>query len=90
MRRDNDSSGMGDPEHKRPASRSKAPTRLAHDLNRALASEHGHSGYGSESVRPFLRAQLRMKALLGTPFLPPEPGEDEQPKRVRRKKRGDH
>jgi hypothetical protein len=33
-----------------------------------MASDAGHSGYGSESVRPYLRAQLRLKELLGTPF----------------------
>ena len=38
---------------------------------RALA-DPGRSGRGSESVRPFLRAQLRLKALLVPQFPPPE------------------
>ena len=37
------------------------------------ATARGHSGYGSESVRPHLRDQLRLKALLQTSFLPPQP-----------------
>lgn len=44
------------------------------------ATARGHSGHGSESVRPHLRDQLRLKALLPTPFPPPEqqePGKDE-------------
>lgn len=36
------------------------------------ATACGHSGYGSESVRPHLRDQLRLKALLPSPFPPPE------------------
>jgi hypothetical protein len=34
---------------------------------RGTADEDGRSGYGSESVRPYLRAQLRLKELLVTP-----------------------
>jgi hypothetical protein len=36
------------------------------------ATAKGHSGYGSESVRPHLRDQLRLKALLPSPFPVPE------------------
>jgi len=37
------------------------------------ATSRGHSGHGSESVRPYLHAQFRLKALLPTPFPMPEP-----------------
>jgi hypothetical protein len=48
-------------------------------IERATA-EQGHSGHGSESVRPHLRDQLRLKALLPTPFPMPDndrPGKDD-------------
>jgi hypothetical protein len=43
------------------------------------ATARGHSGHGAESVRPHLRDQLRLKALLPTPFPTPEtqPAKDE-------------
>jgi hypothetical protein len=43
------------------------------------AGEGGHHGYGSESVRPYLRAQLRLKELMaraGGGLFPP--AEDDQ------------
>ncbi|HZY16043.1 MAG TPA: hypothetical protein VFE74_05410 [Ramlibacter sp.] len=39
------------------------------------ATARGHSGHGVESVRPHLRDQLRLKALMATPFSP-EPDYD--------------
>ena len=52
---------------------------VQHPMNRASpetfverATMHGHSGHGSESVRPHLRDQLKLKALLPTPFPMPE------------------
>ena len=39
-------------------------------MGRAAASDAGRSGYGSESVRPYLRAQLRLKELMGSAFAP--------------------
>ena len=39
------------------------------------ATARGHSGYGSESVRPHLRDQLRLKALLPSAY----PTPDQQP-----------
>jgi hypothetical protein len=40
-------------------------------VERATAT--GHSGHGAESVRPHLRDQLRLKALLPQPYpTPPE------------------
>ena len=44
-------------------------------VERAMA--RGHSGNGSESVRPHLRDQLKLKALLPQPFPTPE----QQPQR---------
>jgi len=43
------------------------------------ATARGHSGHGAESVRPHLRDQLRLKALLPTPYPTPEQenGKDE-------------
>lgn len=47
------------------------------------ATARGHSGHGAESVRPHLRDQLRLKALLPTPYPIPEqetPSKDEHHK----------
>ncbi|WP_298923230.1 hypothetical protein [uncultured Ramlibacter sp.] len=41
----------------------------------ARALKRGHSGQGTESIRPYLRAQLRMLDLL-RPTFPPAPEED--------------
>jgi hypothetical protein len=44
------------------------------------ATSLGHSGHGSESVRPLLRDQLKLKALLPSPYPMPEqehPGKDD-------------
>lgn len=47
------------------------------------ATARGHSGHGAESVRPHLRDQLKLKALLPQPYPTPEqqlqalPGKDE-------------
>jgi hypothetical protein len=43
------------------------------------ATARGHSGHGADSVRPHLRDQLRLKALLATPFPTAEvqPAKDE-------------
>jgi hypothetical protein len=71
--------GGGDPEHRRPVSAGRrgdaAPGRKRGFVERATA--RGHSGYGAESVRPHLRDQLRLKALLPQPF--PTPEQDKQP-----------
>jgi hypothetical protein len=47
------------------------PKRQRGFVERATAS--GHSGHGSESVRPHLRDQLKLKALLPQPY--PTPAE---------------
>ena len=36
------------------------------------AAKRGHSGYGLESVRPHLRAQLQMHDLMRPTFPPPD------------------
>ena len=61
----------GEPDGRRPASGpgkrgSGGARRQRGFVERATAA--GHSGHGSESVRPHLRDQLRLKALLPTPF----------------------
>lgn len=42
-------------------------------VGRAQASDEGRSGYGSESVRPYLRAQLKFKELMAAPFAASNP-----------------
>ena len=59
-----------DPDDRRsaagPARRGSGPKKQRGFVTRATAG--GHSGHGSESVRPHLRDQLRLKALLPSPF----------------------
>jgi len=55
-----------------------SPRRTRGYVERATAQ--GHSGRGTDSVLPHLRDQLRLKALLPSPFPMPEqekPGKDE-------------
>jgi hypothetical protein len=49
-----------------PGRRGSGPRKQRGFVERATAV--GHSGHGAESVRPHLRDQLRLKALLPTPF----------------------
>lgn len=50
--------------------RRRSTTRQRKDfVERATA--RGHSGYGAESVRPHLRDQLKLKALMQPVFPPP-------------------
>jgi hypothetical protein len=60
----------GEPDARRPVAgpgrRGSGPKKQRGFVERATAG--GHSGHGSESVRPHLRDQLRLKALLPTPF----------------------
>lgn len=67
-REDRKNSGPGDPENKRSPPRHSGARKQTGYSIRATANDVGHSGYGSESVRPYLRAQLKLKELLGTPF----------------------
>jgi hypothetical protein len=46
------------------------------------AANEGHGGYGSESVRPYLRAQLRLKEMmLRAGNLVPNPWSEDKPSR---------
>lgn len=72
----------GRPEGNRLASggrRNGSSGRQRSFVDRATARDH--SGHGSDSVRPHLRDQLRLKALMPQPFPMPEqqpqPGKDE-------------
>lgn len=49
-------------------------------------ADDGRSGYGSESVRPYLRAQLRLKELMQGPQLGQEPGDRPNAANGQRKK----
>jgi len=70
----------GDPEGRRAQGGrwGGGPVRQKGFVERATA--RGHSGHGAESVRPHLRDQLRLKALLPTPYPTPEaqPSKDER------------
>lgn len=78
MKRDGKPSNEGATDGRRPSARRAGPARKRGFVERATAQ--GHSGHGSESVRPHLRDQLRLKALMPSPFPVPEmqhPGKDE-------------
>ena len=68
--KDGKPTNASDPENRRavagPGRRGSGPKKQRGFVERATAG--GHSGHGSESVRPHLRDQLRLKALLPTPF----------------------
>lgn len=51
-----------------PGRRSSGPKKQRGFVTRATAG--GHSGHGSESVRPHLRDQLKLKALMRPPYPP--------------------
>lgn len=64
----------GDAERRRPPGSGRRGSGLVKQrgfVERAMS--RGHSGHGVESVRPYLRDTLRLKALLPTPFPTPEP-----------------
>lgn len=74
MARD-DSRPSRDPEHKRSAGPGASrETRAA-----SWTPRRGRSGYGLESIRPHLRAQLEQQKLLRPTFPPEEPDEDDGP-----------
>ena len=80
--KDGKPSNASDPEFRRPAASGRKgdrPGRQRGFVERATAQ--GHSGYGADSVRPHLRDQLKLKALLPQPFPTPEqqaqPAKDE-------------
>ncbi|MBK0392813.1 hypothetical protein [Ramlibacter algicola] len=72
MARD-DSRPPRDPERKRPAA-SPGPSRSS---QRGGAPIRGRSGYGVESIRPHLRAQIEYQKLW-RPTFPPEADEPEE------------
>ena len=64
----------GEPDSRRSASagrKGSGPKKQRGFVERAMARD-GHSGHGSESVRPYLRDQLKLKSLLPQPFPTPE------------------
>jgi hypothetical protein len=77
--KDGKPTNAGDPDGRRSQGgrRGSGPPKQRGFVERATA--RGHSGHGAESVRPHLRDQLRLKALLPTPFPTPDaqPSKDE-------------
>jgi hypothetical protein len=70
--KDGKPSNAGEPEARRSQGGRRGPGASKQKGFVERATARGHSGHGSESVRPHLRDQLRLKALLPTPFPPPE------------------
>lgn len=71
MKRDGTNFDRSDPEGRRAlaprrSGGSKGPSKQRGFVERATA--RGHSGHGADSVRPHLRDQLQLKALLPHPF----------------------
>lgn len=60
--------------------RSAPASRQGGYVGRASADD-GRSGYGSESVRPYLRAQLKLKELMQGPQLGFGPAGGDKPRR---------
>ena len=77
--KDGKPTNAGDPDGRRSQAgrRGSGPPKQRGFVERATA--RGHSGHGAESVRPHLRDQLRLKALLPTPYPTPDaqPSKDE-------------
>jgi len=48
------------------------PRRAAHPGRSEVSTRRGRSGYGIESIRPLLRAQIAQRDLMRPPFPPPE------------------
>jgi hypothetical protein len=78
--KDGKPTNAAEPDARRPAAgpgrRGTGPKKQRGFVERATAG--GHSGHGSESVRPHLRDQLRLKELLPTPF-PTASAEQQEP-----------
>lgn len=69
-----DESSNRDPENKRPANgAARGAPRVA---TGSWGPRRGRSGYGMESIRPHLRAQLEQQKLM-RPTFPPEVDEEE-------------
>lgn len=83
---DDKKSDRGDPEHKHSTPRGSGVRKQTSFLARAFASDSGRSGYGSESVRPYLRAQLRLRELMGAPFQGPQAWDQMVRKKARKER----
>jgi hypothetical protein len=79
MKRDNKPSDNREtPQRRASDRRGSSPRKQRGFVERATAL--GHSGHGSDSVLPHLRDQLKLKALMPSPYPMPEPqrpGKDE-------------
>jgi hypothetical protein len=75
MARD-DSDNARDPERKRSAPGSERPGLREARAAAWAVPRRGRSGYGLESIRPHLRAQIEQQKLL-RPTFPPEIGDDD-------------
>ncbi|RYF36228.1 MAG: hypothetical protein EOO21_02455 [Comamonadaceae bacterium] len=79
MKRDNKPNDEREPPQRRSVERrTSGPRKQRGFVERAIAK--GHSGHGSDSVLPHLRNQLRLKALMPSPYPVPEqqhPGKDD-------------
>lgn len=79
--KDGKPNSAGEPDARRaaPAGRKAGPAKKQRGfVERATAATH--SGHGADSVRPHLRDQLRLKALMQQPYSMPEvphPGKDD-------------
>jgi hypothetical protein len=71
--KDGKPNNAGDPDGRRASGgrRGGGPKKQRGFVERATAAR-GHSGHGADSVRPHLRDQLRLKALMTTPYPTPE------------------
>jgi hypothetical protein len=74
MPRDPSDKSSRDPENKRA---SIAAARAAARSSAWAGQRRGRSGYGMESIRPHLRAQIEQQKLL-RPTFPPEPEPDDE------------
>jgi hypothetical protein len=72
MPRDPSEKSSRDPENKRA---STAAARAAARSTAWAGQKRGKSGYGMESIRPHLRAQLEQQKLM-RPTFPPDPDDD--------------
>ena len=71
MKRDGKPNDERDPPQRRASDRrGSGPRRQRGFVERATAQ--GHSGHGSDSVLPHLRDQLKLKALMPSPYPVPE------------------
>ena len=73
--KDGKPNNASEPEGRRPAAGGRKGTGGGAGRRRGFverATAMGHSGYGSESVRPHLRDQLKLKSLLPQPYPTPE------------------